>query len=95
MNSDQLDRTHWRKLFQNSFKYIAKLLPYAIAAFVAMVVVQVRWYTVDSDSYFISGATAQRTYYAVRDMNYDDTEATEKLRAEVADGIVGVVVKDI
>ncbi len=93
MNIDQLDRTQWRKLFQSSCKYVVKLLPYAIAAFVAMVVVQVRWYTVDSDSYFIPGATAQRAYYAVRDMNYDDNEATEKLRAEVADGIIGVVVK--
>ena len=72
---------------------VQKALPYLIAAVMALVVVQLRWYAVDSDSYFIVGTRARQTYYAVRDMSYGDREATEQLRTQVEDGIVGVVVK--
>lgn len=68
-------------------------LPYLAAAVTALFIVQLRWYLVDSDSYFIVGTHARQTYYAVRDMSYGDKEATDKLRSQIEENIVGVVVK--
>ncbi len=76
-----------------SFLLLKKLLPYLVVTFFAVTVVHLRWYMVDSEAYFIGGTAARRTYYAIRDMSYDDTETMEKLREEVSDSIVGVLVK--
>lgn len=93
INIDQLGRTRLSKIFSSSFFWGKKFLPYLAATLFAVLVVQIRWITVDSEAYFIVGTAARRTYYAVRDMRYDDTETMEKLRGDVADSIVGVLVK--
>ncbi len=100
MNIEPLDRTSGSNLFSSSvfrepalWVFGKKLLPYLIVTLMAVVVVQARWFMVDSEAYFITGTAARRPYYAIRDMSYDDTETMEKLRAEVSDSIVGVLVK--
>ncbi len=69
------------------------LLPYVVVSLAAVAMVMFRWFAVDSEAFFVTGEPAQRPFYAVRDMNYDDSETVEKLRAEVADSVIGVLVR--
>ncbi len=92
-NTEPQKRTRGRDIFSSSLLLGEKLLPYLVVTFLAVIVAQIRWYMVDSEAYFITGTAARRTYYAIRDMSYDDAETMEKLRDEVSDSIVGVLVK--
>ena len=87
----------WRALYKKVFAPVvsvsAQLAFYLLlASIVAMVCVQIRWYLIDSDSYFIVGQPAAREYRAVRDASYDDVEMTEEIREKVRESIKGVVV---
>lgn len=91
--SDRLNEISWHRVFSGAAGLALRLLPYAFATLMVILVVEIRWLTVDSATFFVEGAPARRSYYAMRDINYNDTEAAERLREEISDGIVGVVVK--
>jgi putative nucleotidyltransferase with HDIG domain len=93
MNITMTDRAKRVSFIMGSITKGKKILPYLLAVVLAALVVRVRWLTVDAETFFIAGMPAGHDYYAVRDMSYDDEEATNNLRSEVANGIVGVLVK--
>lgn len=82
-----------RKLLLPAYRIFMKIGIYLVAAsVVAMICVQVRWYLVDSDSYFILNQPASREYRAIRDTSYEDLEMTEEIREKVRESIEGVLV---
>ena len=93
MTDIEPDKSAWSAMVRGLRGESGKILPYVTAMVLAVLVVSLRWLSVDADTYFIVGTPASRNYYALRDMSYDDNETAEKLRSEVANGIAGVLVK--
>ncbi len=72
---------------------VQRALPRFGVALAAMVIVVLRWYLIDAPASFVTGQPAKVAYFAQNDLVYTDHDGTAKMRDQVQQNILGVLVR--